>query len=329
MARPSVDELIERAAGSIFMTTDLVGSGGIGGGLLNIDQTNTFIKLVVDQPTILNEIRVVPMGGPAMRLNKIVMTDRLLHKPGGSITPLADTDYAAPDTSYVDLNTQELVAEVRIPYDVLEDNIEKAAFEQTIMELVAQKVSMELEELLLLGDKAHHIMHDSEPESDVHWSATDMRLAQDGVLKLADAYSVDYATPPTIDENVFATSISTLPSRYQRLKSQMRIYTSFQLEFDYTRYVTQRVSGYGDAVMTSMYNGNMGVWGTQLRPCALMPAGSTVFCDPKNIIMGIQRRITIETFRIIGSRVIQIVLTLRIALGLEDKYGVVVVNGIY
>jgi len=327
MGRPSADELIERAAGSIFMTTDLVGSGGVGGGLLNIDQTNYFIRLIRDQPTLLNEIRVVPMNGPAMRLNKIVMTDSLLHKPGGSITPLDSGDYAAPDTSYVDLNTQELVAEIRIPYDVLEDNIEKEHFEQTIMELVAEKVSLELEELLLTGDTAHATA--SPPSPPTTWSTTDMRLAQDGVLKLADAYSVDYGTPPSIDENVFAISLETLPTRYQRNKSAMRIYTSHRLEFDYAKYLGQRLTGLGDIRLTATYNDALQVFGTTIKPCALMPDGTTLFTDPKNIIMGIQRKIMIETFRIIASRVIQIVLTLRIAIGVEDKVGMVKVSGIY
>lgn len=331
MARPNTKDLVERAAGSIFMTTDLI-PGGVGtgtGGLLNIEQANAFIRMIVDQPTLLNEIRTVTMGGPQMRLNKIVMTDRLLHKPTGSITPLASTDYAAPTTSYIDLQTQELVAEVRIPYDVLEDNIEKERFEQTVMELVSQKVSLELEELLLTGDTAHHVRHDSEPESDTHWSVTDMRLAQNGILKLADAYTETYATPPTIDELVFATSIEALPPKYQRNKSAMRIYTSHQLEFDYAKYLGQRMTGLGDIRLTATYNDALQVYGTTIRPCALMPAGTTLFCDPKNLIMGIQRKIQIETDKDISARVIIIVLTLRIAIQIEDKYGVVKATGIY
>ena len=329
MARPNTQDMVERAAGSIFMTTDLIGSGGAGGGLLNREQADRFIRMIVDQPTILNEIRTVTMSGPSMRLNKIVMSDTLLHKPGGSITPLASSDYAAPTTSYVDLDTQELVAEVRIPYDVLEDNIEGGRFEQTVMELVTQKVSYELEELLLTGDKTHHIKHDAEPVSDTHWSATDMRLAQDGILKLADAYTCAYATAPSIDENVFAYSISTLPTRYQRLKSAMKIYTSHRLEFDYAKYLGQRLTGLGDIRLSATYNDALQVFGTTIRPCSLMPDGTTLFCDPKNLIMGIQRRIMVETDKDISARVIIIVLTLRIALQIEDKNGVVQVTGIY
>lgn len=324
MARPNTKDLVERAASSIFMTTDLIGAQGVGGGLLNIEQANAFIRMITDQPTLLNEIRTITMGGPQMRLNKIVMTDRLLHKPTGSITPLASGDYAAPATSYIDLNTQELVAEVRIPYDVLEDNIEKDRFEQTTMELVSEKLSLELEELLLTGDTDHAVGSGSGD-----WPATDMRLAQDGILKLADAYTEAYATPPAIDELVFATSIEALPSKYQRLKSAMRIYTSHRLEFDYAKYLGQRLTGLGDIRLTATYNDALQVYGTQIRPCALMPDGTTLFTDPKNLIMGIQRKIQIETDRDISARVLIFVVTLRVAIQIEDKAGCVLVTGIY
>jgi hypothetical protein len=327
MGRPNVNDLVERAAGSIFMTTDLVGSQGLGGGLLNREQADRFIRMIVDQPTLINEIRTETMAGPQKRINKIVMSDTLLHKPTGSITALASTDYAAPDTSYVDLNTQELVAEVRLPYDVLEDNIEGGHFEQTVMDLVTEKVSLELEQLLLEGDTAHATANPPSPPTT--WSATDMRLAQDGVLKLADSYSIDFASPPTVDENVFAVSIETLPAKYRRNQNALRLYCSHQLEFDYAKYLGQRLTGLGDIRLTATYNDMLKVFGTTIRPVALMPAGTTILCDPKNLIMGIQRKIMVETDKDISARVFIIVLTMRIALAIEDKLGVVQCNGIY
>jgi hypothetical protein len=326
MGKPSNIDLVERAAGSIFMTTDLVsGDGGLtGGGKLNIQQADSFIRLIVDQPTILNEIRTVTMNGPEMRLNKIVMTDQLLHKPLGSITPLLSGDYAAPSTSYIDLQTQELVAEVRLPYDVLEDNIERGRFEQTVMELTAEKIAYELETLLLTGDKDHAVL-----PTGGGWPTTDMRLAQDGVLLLADAYDVTYSSPPVIDESVFAAGIATLPTRYQRFKPNMRFYCAHRLEFDYTKYLGQRLTNLGDLRITTTYNDQLRVYGVPIRACSNMPDDTILFCDPKNIIMGIQRKITVEMDRDISARELIFVTTLRIAVGLEDKAGCVQINGLY
>ncbi len=326
MGKPNNKELVERAAGSIFMTTDLVsGDGGLtGGGKLNIEQADTFIRMIVDQPTLLNEIRTVTMNGPEMRLNKIILSDQLLHKPGGSITPLDSADYAAPSTSYIDLQTQELVAEVHLPYDTLEDNIEKARFQQTVMELIAEKLAYELETLLLTGDKAHSVL-----PTGGGWPATDMRLAQDGVLKLANAYSVNYSVPPVVDESVFAVSIGTMPPRYLRDKANMKIYCSHRLEFDYAQYLGQRLTNLGDVRLSMAYDNKLGAYGIPIRPCSNMPDDTTLFLNPKNIIMGIQRKITVEMDRFIQSRQIVIVVTLRVAIGIEDKLGAVKVTGLY
>ena len=326
MGKPNNKDLVERAAGNIFMTTDLVSgdSGLTGGGKLNIQQADSFIRLIVDQPTMINEIRTVTMNGPEMRLNKIVMTDQLLHKPTGSITALQTTDYAAPDTSYIDLQTQELVAEVHIPYDVLEDNIERGRFEQTVMELTAEKIAYELETLLLTGDKAHSVL-----PTGGGWPATDMRLAQDGVLKLADAYDIEYSSPPVVDESIFASAIAALPTRYQRFKPSMKFYCSHRLEFDYNKYLGQRLTNLGDLRITTTYNDQLRVYGVPISTCTNIPEDTLFFCNPKNIIMGIQRKITVEMDRNIQTRELIFVTTLRIAIGLEDRAACLQVTGIY
>ena len=53
--------------------SDLISDGGY----LNPMQANTFIRMMIDQPTLLNEIRVVPMSGPTMEINKIGFTSRI------------------------------------------------------------------------------------------------------------------------------------------------------------------------------------------------------------------------------------------------------------
>ena len=67
------------------------------------------------------------------------------------------------------LSTQEVMAEVRLPYDVLEDNIERAVaagnepsnspwssgLQETLVTLIAERAALDLEELCLLGDTAY------------------------------------------------------------------------------------------------------------------------------------------------------------------------------
>jgi hypothetical protein len=66
----------------------------------------------------------------------------------------AATDRSKPTTSQITLTTSEVMAEVRIPYEVLEDNIERGGMADTVLALIAERAALDLEELLILGDTA-------------------------------------------------------------------------------------------------------------------------------------------------------------------------------
>ena len=131
-------------------------------GKLNPEQTDRFIRTLIDQPTLLASVRTVAMGAPQMKINKIGFGTRILH-PAASATPLADNLRAKPDLGQVQLDTTEVIAEVHIPYDVIEDNIEKGnvnvpmqtgagGLHQTIVDLMAERAALDLEELAIQGD---------------------------------------------------------------------------------------------------------------------------------------------------------------------------------
>ena len=47
-------------------------------GRLSVDQTDRFIRTLIDQPTLLNSVRTVAMGTPEMKINKIGFGSRIL-----------------------------------------------------------------------------------------------------------------------------------------------------------------------------------------------------------------------------------------------------------
>ena len=77
-------------------------------GRLNPEQTDRFIQTLMDEPTILRNVRTVTMNGPQMKINKIGFGSRIL-RPAVSATPLADGDRVKPDLSQVELNTKEIM----------------------------------------------------------------------------------------------------------------------------------------------------------------------------------------------------------------------------
>jgi len=132
------------------------------GGVLNPEQSNTFIRTALEQPTMLQQARIVVMTGPQKEINKIGFGSRIM-KPAVEGTGLILADRSKPLTSKIALNTKEIIAEIRLPYSVVEDNIERGSVNfggsnmsggivDTIVAMIAERAALDLEELALLGD---------------------------------------------------------------------------------------------------------------------------------------------------------------------------------
>jgi hypothetical protein len=294
------------------------------GGLLSPEQTNTFLDLVIDQPTILKQVRQVRMPTPTMKINKIGLSGRLLRaasQSGGQQDNGTNGRYlpanqrSAPTTSQIEMSTKEVIAEVRIPYEVLEDNIEGDKLEEHIMRLIAAKTSLDLEELALHGDTAN---------------ATDAFLAlHNGWLKRATAHVVDNANAGPNDAMI-TTALLAMPQQYLRYLPQMRAFISQANKIKFQASRIARQTALGDASVTG--NLDLVSQGLKIEEAPMMAAdlGATggvgrkgLITNPQNLIWGVQRQITIETDKDIRSREYIIVLTMRVALNVEDSNAVV------
>ena len=139
--------------------------------MLNPEQGAAFIRVLIKQPTLIRVCRVVEMIAPIRKINKIGFGSRIL-RAATSATALTASGSngtaldgrAKPTTSQIQLTTKEQIAEVRIPYDVMEDNIERATtaqnelpntgpagLRQTIIDLIAERAALDMEELGLLS----------------------------------------------------------------------------------------------------------------------------------------------------------------------------------
>lgn len=284
------------------------------GGLLLPEQNDTFIRNLIDQPTILKVCRTVPMAGPEQKINKIGFGQRILFPASQTGTQedagsngrwLAKANRSKPTTSQVSLVTKEVIAEVRIPYEVLEDNIEGQSMTNTILALIAERAALDLEELMLLGDTA---------------SGDPYLALMDGVIKRSTAHTVDCIGITEYAE-AFNTIKKNLPTKYRRNQGSMRFFTGMDFESDYRLKVALRGTNLGDTILTT--NAPLPVLGVPMVGAALMPNTKALFCDPQNLIFGIQRNVRIEQDRDIRSREVIIVLTARVANQIEEIDAVV------
>jgi hypothetical protein len=301
-----------------------VGDLQTNGGYLLPEQANAFIRKLLIQPTLLAQTRRVVMSSPQRKINKIQFASRILRKAVAS-TALSSGDRSKPTTEQIELNTKEVIAEVRLPYDVIEDNIERGnvgamtdaggtptsgGLRDTIMTLIAERAALDLEELALLGDTA---------------TVGDDYLAMvDGYLKLFSSNVVD-AGGAAISRTVLKNAMKAMPTQYRRNRGAMRHFLSTEQEIEYRDTINARETPLGDGQYQSLapvYGA-----GAPVEGVGLMPAAKGLLVNPLNLIFGIQRDLMFETDKDITERVYIIVVTARIAVQVEEELaGVKVIN---
>jgi hypothetical protein len=306
--------LIEKADIAI---SDFKGAGK--GGYLDPAQSDKFIRMVQDTPTIMKDCRVVTVPGDAMKIEKIGFANRIL-RPGTENTPLTADQRAKPTTGMIQLNTKEVIAEVRLSYDTLEANIEKENFNDTLMQMIVERAAVDVEELVISGDTAN---------------ATDAYLALiDGVIKRASAGNVLDWQAGIINDSLWADTYLKVPEKYIRIPEAWRFYTDRVTELKWRQLIAKRNTAVGDRYLLD--NTNTSALGIPIQRVALMPhnlsydadgegagapvtgLGQSILIHPQNIVTGISRKVQIETDKDITARQYIIVLTMKLDVQLEE-----------
>jgi HK97 family phage major capsid protein len=282
-----------------------------GGGILKPAQAQKFMRLLIKDSVLLKMATVVPMASPKQQISKIKFGSRIL-RPGAEATALAVGDRVKPDLSMVELDAKLFKAEVRLSDETLEDSIERGELRQTIMEMMAEAIARDIEEVIVSGDTA---------------SGDAFLAVMDGVLKQATSNVVDAAANP-ISKDLMRDMLKTLPSEHLRDKKAMRFLTSVDADLDYRNSLAERATAVGDKFLEGdtpvLYSG------VPVQPVPLFPenlgAGSDqtviLLCNPKNIHVGIWRQIRIESARDISEGTLKIVATLRFDVKYAEEPGV-------
>jgi len=283
------------------------------GGLLDAEQANAFIDMVMEQPTILRRVRTIRMTAPRRKINRIGFASRILRAArqtggendrGTNSRYLLASERSKPTTSQFEINTEEVIAEIRLPYELFEDNIEGDSLESHIMRLIAERAAIDLEELALAADTT---------------SGDSFLALHDGYLKRMSVNVVDNLSAG-ITPALFKNGMLAMPQKYLRNLSQMSHVISVANTIKYRDVVAQRATGYGDAMLTSQQAIN--AYGVPVDAAPMLAAVGSgnqgFFTFLQNLVFGIQRDIRVEVDRDIRSREFIVVLTARVALGVED-----------
>lgn len=288
-------------------------------GLMQPEQANNFIRIMTQDTAFLDDVRLINMRRPKMTVNKLDLSSRALRVANqGTISSplsgeegtraLARADRTKVTTSKVELDTYEVIAEVNLPYEVLEDNIEGGAidntrFQETVLSKLAERIRVDIEDVMLNGDTG----------------SGDAFLAErDGVLKLTTSNIVNNGGA-ALDAVTFNEMIQTLPDKFKRIINRYKFYVSHNKALQYMMQVAQRQTGLGDAVLVGGQGTQFAPFGIPLIGAASMPTSSALMIDPSNILFGVQRNMRMEFDRDSRERVLIIVFTMRFDFKLEQE----------
>lgn len=210
------------------------------------------------------------------------------------------------------LNTKEVIAEINITYDTLENNIEKDGLQQTIMQILAERAAVDIEELVVNGDT----------------SSSDPYLAQlDGIRKQTVSHVID-GNGEELSRATFKKGLKAIPAKYLRLPQEFRFYTSQGMEIEWKDRVADRQTNLGDLAVQGGLSSAFGVpvkGVSNLQPYSVgegdsqYDASDIILTHPKNIILGFSRNIRIEVDKDIRSRKFIIVLTAKLDSKFEEE----------
>lgn len=283
------------------------------GGLLQPAQAQKFMRILIKEAVVMKQATVVPMRSPKQLVEKIRFGSRIL-RAGTESAALPKGDRVKPDTGLVELDAQLFKAEVRLNNEVLEDSIERGELRQTIMQLMAERIATDMDEVIIQGDTSN---------------TTDPFIAKlDGLLKQATSNVVDAASSTTTKQT-FHNMIKAMPSEFQRVKKDLRYLTSVKSELDYRDSLAERGTVGGDKWIAEdvpvMYTG-IPISAVPLMPENIGTGGlctDVLLTDPKNINVGIWRNIRIETDKLVSEGVLIIVATIRFAVKFAHEPAVV------
>jgi len=270
------------------------------GGLLQPAQAAKFMRIMIKASKVLGMSTVVPMRSPIQLIEKIRFGSRVL-RAGTEATALPVGDRSKPDLSKVQLSAQLFKAEVRLDNETLEDSIERGELRQTVMQLMAEAIARDTEEVVVQGDT----------------TSVDPFLAKfDGILKQSASHVVN-CTDTTTNKTQFRDMLKSMPNEFLRDKKSLRFFTSVNSEIQYRDSLSDRIGALSDKYLeedaTPAYSG-VPIIDVPLFPETIGTGSHCtdhILTDPKNINVGIWRNIRIETDKLVSEGVLLIVATLR------------------
>ncbi len=286
MSRPAYnnDELLRKAAVAVSDITN-------GGGVLQPEQLEQFLRITQVSQAILREARVEIVSRGQKLLDRTGMTSQFLG-PGVEDDTTQWTDPATffageskPTLASIPLNTKKLTGRTSVSWETLQRNIEKEGFADTLVEIMAERAAFDLEYAGLNGDTTL--------SNDGSFDHKLLRMYTGFLKRVPAANTIDWGHA-VINRYAFLQAINSVPARFRRNISEFRFYVSHGIELAYRDLLALRGTPLGDVAQTE--DGTLKVYGVPVVGIDSMPnnlgslqdEGIIFFAHPKNLIWGVE-----------------------------------------
>lgn len=297
-------DLLARINGALKALT----TSDLGGSILAREKQQQFVRVVSEATTMLDNARRIDMRSHTHDIDKIGFASRILRSAQEDTEPSGEGSKPTPSTNT--LESVETMAIAGITDSTLEDNIEQEGFEDTLLDLIADRIGIDLEELFINGDKT---------------SGDEFLALTDGWLKKAANEVTNTDFDATEVESMFDTMLQAVPKKYLRNRSEWTYYVHWDIEDAYRNVLRKRGTGLGDQAQTQQIS--LAYKGISVQDNSNMPAGTALLVPNSNLVYGIYRDIRIEPDRQAKKRRTDFVTTLRVDCHYEDENAAVVARG--
>lgn len=288
---------------TLLNKADLQLSDLTAGGLLVPQQAAKFLRITIKQSKVLPLASIQTMSGPQAEVDKLHFPGRVLHAAKPQVA-LSSSQRSKPTLDKVTLTTHLYKAEIRLGNEVLEDNIERGTLVDTVLETASGAVARDMDEFVIQSDT----------------TSADADLAElNGIVKQATSHTVA-AGASSLDKNILRDMQKTMPAEFMD-RGRMVYLVSNQAEIDYRDSLANRNTDTGDTALGAFVNtvSNVNYNGMRVIDVPMFPenlgSGNDesygLLLDPKNIVVGFQRKINIETDKDISAGELIIVMSCR------------------
>lgn len=281
-------------------------------GELSVEKAREFFRVAQNATPLLKAARVVEMTARQYAVPKILFVDPILKADPGDGTALGSGSRAAPTTSEVSLVAKEYVGTIKLGDQMIEDNIERQDIEATIMEMIAERVGIDLEALALGSDT----------------TIVDATLVangydqQDGWLKKITSNVVNFSSGDV--NRAKMNSLYTSIALKFRQRAQHQYFMEEYAGETWRNIIGDRATALGDK---SILEGSIPpANGRPVIQVGNMPVtsgtpnvSSAILTDPRNLLLGWHRQIRLEADRRPQERATYIVVSLRAAFAVEHE----------